>query len=65
MKVLGSPARIRLSALTVTVVGLVTFIGAQASPGRLGIALALISLALFFLEVVFGIADGLNRAPDE
>jgi hypothetical protein len=65
MKVLGSPQRIRLAALVVSAVGILTFIAAQDLSGRLGIVFALVSLSLFFLEVALGVIDGLNRETGE
>lgn len=57
MKVLSSPSRIRFAALLITVVGLITFVGAQSTGGRLSIVLISVSLALFILEVIFGVME--------
>jgi hypothetical protein len=55
----------RLAALIVTVVGLMTFVAAQGASGRTGIVLVSVSLALFVLEVVFGIIEGRSTRYEE
>ena len=57
MKTLSTPSRIRAAALIVTVVGLITFVAAQSMGGHLSTVLISVSLALFVLEVVFGVMD--------
>ncbi len=65
MGILGSPARIRLAALIATVVGLVTFVAAQGTSGRVSIVLASISLSLFLLEIILGVTEAVATDREE
>ncbi|HEX9946171.1 MAG TPA: hypothetical protein VGA98_01390 [Allosphingosinicella sp.] len=55
----------RLGALFVTIVGLMTFVAAQGASGGPAIVLATVSLTLFFMEIVFGLREARASRSDD